>query len=108
MTIDEMLTETSKKFNQGFITSAALPMVWPWQVNRHSITQPRRQIRRILTFATIDDHFVPLVLIWWQAQEQPLAENPLLPPRILTSAYVKLIRDINAAQRVENLLVMRT
>lgn len=60
------------------------------------------------TFATLDDDFVPLALIWWQAQEQPPAENPLLPPHILTPAHVKLIRDIHAAQTEENILVMRT
>jgi hypothetical protein len=38
MAIDEMLTETSRKFNQGFNNSVTLPMAWPWQANKHSIT----------------------------------------------------------------------
>lgn len=59
------------------------------------------------TFATLGDDFVPLALIWWQAQEQPPAEYPL-PPRILTLAHVRLVRDIHAAQTEENISVMRT
>ena len=56
----------------------------------NAILPPDQENRR--TFATLDDGFAPLVLIWWQAQEQPPAENPILPPRILTLTHVKLIR----------------